>query len=72
MVVQFTAYSCQSQGQMDDSKRYADLKNTAEQRENFHFHHHISFSCSVAQIGVQPVHQSLYLVPVEKNEKDEK
>lgn len=35
-------------------------------------YHDISFPCGIAQIWVQPVHQYLYLVPVEEDEEDKK
>lgn len=37
-----------------------------------HPYHDVGFPCGIAQIWVQPVHQYLYLVPIEEEQEDEK
>lgn len=37
-----------------------------------HPHHDVSFPCGISQVWVQPVHESLDLVPVQKDEPNQK
>lgn len=37
-----------------------------------HPYHNVGFPFGKTQVWIQPVHQSLHLFPIEKDEKDEK
>lgn len=45
---------------------------SVEVGEGNHPYHDVSFPFGKTQIGIKPVHQSLYLIPIEEDEEDKK